>query len=145
MASCPFCHVRDNPHEGVIAQSKHSLAVLDKHPLVRGHCLAVTRTHYDSLMQVPQEELLDLMQLAVRVEKALLAAGFGEGVDLRQHYRPFLPESKFVVRHVHLHLVPRSEGDELFVKATIKEVPLRKEPPEKQLFAAAKEIRKALK
>ncbi len=145
MAACPFCHVRDNPHEGVVATSKHALAVMDKHPVVKGHCLVITAKHYDSLLAVPDAELLDLLKLAVRVEKALLASGFGGGVDLRQHYRPFLEESELVVRHVHLHLVPRKEGDEIFRKAGLRELALRTSPPEKDLFAAAGQIRKALK
>ncbi len=145
MADCPFCHVRDNPHEGVIAETRHSLGIVDKRPLVRGHSLVVTRKHYDSLFNVPDDELLDLLKLAVRVEKALLDGGFGEGVDLRQHYRPFLEESDLVVRHVHLHLVPRNAGDELFTKATAREVPLRMRPTEKKLFEVAGEVRKALK
>ncbi len=145
MHTCDFCHIRDNPHDGVIAQTSHSIAFMDKHPLVAGHCLVSTRTHHESLMDASDEELLDLMTLVARIERALLDAGLGEGIDMRQHFRPFLPEGKYVKRHVHVHLLPRHEGDAIFTEAAIKEGGLRREPDEKELFATAGKIRKALK
>ena len=111
MGDCDFCNIIDNPHEGVIAESEHAIAFMDKHPIAPGHCLVTTRKHHESLMEVSDRELLGLFKLVAKVEKALLRAGLGEGVDLRQHFRPFLPEGKYVKRHVHVHIVPRFEGD----------------------------------
>ena len=145
MQPCDFCHIRDNPHEGVIEQTFLSLAFMDKHPIARGHCLVTTKKHHESLMEVSDEELLDLFQLVARIEKALLRADLGEGVDMRQHFRPFLPEGKYVKRHVHVHLVPRREGDAIFTEAAVKEMGLRREPSESTLFKVAGDIRKALK
>jgi diadenosine tetraphosphate (Ap4A) HIT family hydrolase len=145
MHNCDFCHIRDNPHEGVIAQTAHSIAFMDKHPIAEGHCLVTTRTHHESLMEVPDAELLDLFKVVARVEKAILAAGLGDGVDMRQHFRPYLPEGKYVKRHVHVHLLPRRDGDDVFTQVAVKEMGLRTEPAEKDLFATASLIRKELK
>ncbi len=37
------------------------------------------------------------------------------GCDIRQHCKPFLPESRLKVNHVHFHVLPREFQDELFL------------------------------
>ncbi len=39
------------------------------------------------------------------------------GCDIKQHCKPFLPESKVKVNHVHFHLLPREFEDDLYLKA----------------------------
>ena len=41
----------------------------------------------------------------------------GNGCDVREHYRPFLVQSRLKVDHVHWHLVPRTDKDDIYVKS----------------------------
>jgi diadenosine tetraphosphate (Ap4A) HIT family hydrolase len=47
-----------------------------------------------------------------------------EGVDVRQNYRPFLAPSKLKVDHVHFHVLPRTNEDELYQKSMKHEADL---------------------
>jgi diadenosine tetraphosphate (Ap4A) HIT family hydrolase len=64
----------------------------------------------------------------------------GDGVDLRQNYRPFMQKGKLSVRHIHFHLVPRTQDDYIYQVS---------EKYDTELFASldpseAKEVRKLL-
>ena len=51
---------------------------------------------------------------ASRASRAEAADRERLGVDVRQNYRPFKPQSPLKVNHVHFHVLPRSEGDYLY-------------------------------
>ncbi|MBI5177281.1 HIT family protein [Candidatus Micrarchaeota archaeon] len=125
MGKCAFCSVAASERYRVVFEDELALCVLDKYPLVEGHCLIVPKRHAEHLGELGDEELLGLMKAVVKAEKALLALKLGDGVDLRQHYRPFLAESELKVNHVHFHLLPRRHGDALFEKSLRHEMSLR--------------------
>jgi diadenosine tetraphosphate (Ap4A) HIT family hydrolase len=47
------------------------------------------------------------------IEQKILGE-LGDGVDIRQNYRPFLQQSDLKVDHVHFHVIPRSLDDYLY-------------------------------
>ena len=52
------------------------------------------------------------------------------GCDIRQHCRPFLPEGRTKVNHVHFHLIPRTFKDELYARSQVCEEGIFKQLPE---------------
>lgn len=50
---------------------------------------------------------------AVLYYQRMIVERFAKGCDVQQNTRPFIPESKVKVDHVHWHLKPRNPGDEL--------------------------------
>ncbi len=142
---CVFCEIAEGKRDRgrVFRKTRFSVSILDAHPLARGHSLVIPLKHYENLMEMPASERAALINDVAATQKLLFHAFGLQGMDLRQHYRPFLPESFLKVNHVHFHLLPRSLDDEIFTHATFKETRLRKKLGEKQAQSLVKKIRAA--
>ena len=139
--NCSFCDIVSGKLDAaLVSESKHALAFLDRNPVVAGHCLVVPKKHYENLWSIPATELTDFMQLVTKVQKLITKNLNAEGADLRQHYRPFLPETEMVKRHIHFHVIPRTLNDAIFKKSLIHHEKLRTKPTKKQLDLVAKKI-----
>ena len=88
-----------------------TLAFLDHRPLLPGHVLLVPKTHYETLGDLPPEQVGPLFIVAQRlaraVEQGLHADGSFVAINIK------ISQS---VPHVHVHVVPRRKGDGLFGK-----------------------------
>ncbi|OQX85397.1 MAG: HIT family protein [Candidatus Latescibacteria bacterium 4484_7] len=107
--SCLFCKmIRGEGGALVVYESGASFVFLDHRPLFPGHCLLAPRRHYETLMDVPREELepifFDVQLVSRAVERALGADGVFVAINNR------ISQS---VPHLHVHIVPRSRGDGL--------------------------------
>lgn len=81
------------------------------------------RRHVERLGELGAEERTELLEVVVQFQEKLLALG-APGCDIRQHYRPFLPDDGLKVGHLHIHLQPRSPHDQLFQESQSGEVSL---------------------
>lgn len=107
MMDCAFCKIisGDIPVR-LLADTGSSVCFMDASPLARGHVLVVPKSHRERIQDMTAQENADLFGLvhamAARVDKlsgaTLLAIHNG-------------PAAGQEVPHVHVHLVPRSEGD----------------------------------
>ena len=88
-----------------------TVAFLDHRPLLPGHVLVVPRTHYETLGDLPPDEVgplfVNVQRLALAVEHGLNADGSFVAVNIR------ISQS---VPHLHVHVVPRRKNDGLFGK-----------------------------
>ncbi|MGH9532739.1 MAG: HIT family protein [Terriglobales bacterium] len=108
-ASCLFCKiVAGELAAPVVLEDEHVLAFLDHRPLFPGHCLLVTKVHYETLADLPQDmvgPVFAAVQLLSRaVEEALSADGVLVAINNR------VSQS---VPHLHVHIVPRRRKDGL--------------------------------
>jgi histidine triad (HIT) family protein len=108
MKNCIFCKI---PKGEKILETRYSCVILDKYPVSQGHILVVPKRHYENITQIPDNELFDIIKTIKIMEKRLIEKLKAKGVDLRQNYRPFVPESKLRKGHIHFHLIPRSFED----------------------------------
>lgn len=122
---CPFCEVaaRGDPTR-LVEATEETLVLLDRRPIVPGHTLVIPRTHYERLIDIPDATALALFRKVQHVSRAILRNPLVQGIDIRQHYRPFLHECELVVRHIHVHVLPRRIDDALR-EGAIAEVMLR--------------------
>ena len=81
------------------------------------------------------------MQLVAKVQKLITDNLNKEGADLRQHYRPFLPEGEMVKRHVHFHVIPRTFNHEIFRKTLVHHENLRTKPTLEKLKLVGERIK----
>jgi histidine triad (HIT) family protein len=106
---CQFCRiVAGEVTANVIFEDAISIAFLDYRPLFPGHCLLVTKQHYQTLLDLPQELIgqlfSDVQLLAATVQRVMEADG------------SFVAMNNIVsqsVPHFHVHIVPRKRGDGL--------------------------------
>jgi histidine triad (HIT) family protein len=106
---CRFCEIVSGsvPSE-VVLQDRRSLAFLDNRPLFPGHSLLVPREHHDTLLDLPEDLLVELFGNAQLLARAMESALGAEGSFVAINNR--VSQS---VPHLHVHVVPRRRKDGL--------------------------------
>jgi ATP adenylyltransferase len=103
----------DDEANHVIGRSKTCFAVLNTYPYNGGHLMVIPYRQVADLDQLTEEELLDLMLMTRRcqaaIKKAMNPQGFNIGLNLGR------VAGAGVVEHLHLHVVPRWNGDTNFM------------------------------
>ena len=137
--SCIFCDISTGDAEAsYVHEDERTIAFLDIAPLSAGHTLVVPRAHAASLETLDPEDAVRMTRIAQRLAVALRRTSFRvEGVNL------WLADGEAAgqdVFHVHMHVVPRFEGDGLVVRYA----PDRHRPDRAELEANAAELRSAL-
>ena len=105
-APCPLCVAAER--RDVVAANDCAVAFLDAYPVSLGHALIVSRRHIADLFDLSIDEQTALWALLPIVKRALdekhSPAGYHVGVNLGV-------AAGQTVGHVHVHLIPRYEGD----------------------------------
>jgi histidine triad (HIT) family protein len=109
-AGCVFCRVASGELPGnVVHRDDRVVAFLDASPLFLGHTLVVPIDHVATLDDLRPDLIAPLFDVvrrtSIAVQRALGAGGSFVAVNTR------VSQS---VPHLHVHVVPRTEGDGLF-------------------------------
>jgi diadenosine tetraphosphate (Ap4A) HIT family hydrolase len=102
---CPFCH--PDP-ERVFNEGSHVFALWDAYPVSDGHALIVPRRHMGSWMEVTPEEQAELLEAIAAVREEIEATRSPDGYNMG--INDGFPAGQ-TVDHLHLHVIPRYEGD----------------------------------
>ena len=109
-AECIFCRIASGElPANVVHRDDRVVAFLDRAPLLLGHTLVLPIAHVATLDDLPRELLEPLFETVRRVSVALQRALSADGSFVAANTR--VSQS---VPHVHVHVVPRNEGDGLF-------------------------------
>ena len=113
---CIFCRAvkgRDDSKYYVINRFKTCFSLLNIFPYNNGHIMISPYKHVADLDDMNTDEHADLMALVVYTRKLLTKAfkpqGFNIGINLGQ------VAGAGIVDHVHIHVVPRWNGDTNFM------------------------------
>jgi histidine triad (HIT) family protein len=106
---CKFCGIVRNPEEAqIVFEDEISVAFLDYRPLFPGHCLLITKAHFETLTDLPAEIVgplfLNAQLLAKTIQQVMKAEGTFVAIN------NIVSQS---VPHFHIHIVPRRKGDGL--------------------------------
>ncbi|QXQ06576.1 HIT family protein [Sphingosinicellaceae bacterium] len=104
----PFARIiRGQLPAAKVYEDAHVLAFMDNHPLVPGHVLVISKTsHARNLLEIEPRELARMLAVAQRVTRAEFTALGATGVVMLQNNG-----SAQSVFHLHLHVIPRYNGD----------------------------------
>ena len=106
-----------------IHQDDGYLAVLDIRPFTRGHTLVLPKQHTVDLTDTPSETLAEMVAIGQRIARAARASELradGNNLVINDGRAAFQS-----VPHIHLHVVPRHNGDKLsFAKGLV----MRRDP-----------------
>ena len=107
---CVFCRVASGElPSNIIHRDERLIAFLDRSPLFLGHTLVLPVVHVDTLDDLAPElvgPLFDAVRrMSIAIQRACAADGSFVAVNTN------VSQS---VRHVHVHVVPRNEGDGFF-------------------------------
>jgi ATP adenylyltransferase len=97
----------------VVARRPHTFLIMNGYPYAVGHLMAVPKRKVADLSELTAEERLELWELAELSQRILRetikAQGFNVGLNLGKC------AGAGVADHLHLHIVPRWEGDNNFM------------------------------
>ena len=113
---CIFCVAKrsraDRRHH-VIARGRRVFAILNRYPYNNGHLMIAPYRHVGtltSLRAAEWSELLTMLQrLSQRVSRTLRPHGFNLGLNIGRD------AGAGILGHLHVHLVPRWQGDTNFM------------------------------
>lgn len=106
---CPFC----NPEDRVLKSNERARVILSNPRKVPGHFLVLPKRHIEQPWELTGDELQDIFELIFFVEQRIVGK-LGDGVDIRQNYRPFVQPNQLKVDHVHFHVIPRALDDYIY-------------------------------
>ena len=109
MKGCVFCAVVAGAEHHAVYRDDDVVAFLDHAPVVPGHTLIVPATHYETIDDLPDDALAPLFVVVRRISIAQQKALGAEGTLMLSNTR--ISQS---VPHVHVHVVPRRNGDKFF-------------------------------
>ena len=101
--NCIFCGEPD-----MVIENELAFAHYDSYPVNPGHCMIITRRHVAEYFQATAEEkaaiwaLVDEMKTIL--DKEYRPDGYNVGVNIGKMAGQSIP-------HVHIHMIPRYEGD----------------------------------
>lgn len=108
--SCVFCRIASGDLAGnIVYRDAQVVAFLDASPLFLGHTLVVPIDHVATLDDLPPALIGPLFEIVRRTSIAVQRALGADGSFVATNTR--ISQS---VPHVHVHVVPRNEGDGFF-------------------------------
>ncbi|KIW76356.1 hypothetical protein AYO20_00990 [Fonsecaea nubica] len=106
MAACIFCKIiKGEIPSFKLFESEKVLAFLDIQPLSRGHALVIPKHHGVKLTDIPDDSLVDILQV---LKKIAVATG-AENYNILQNNGRLAHQE---VDHVHFHLIPKPNAAE---------------------------------
>lgn len=109
---CIFCHKpaadEDEKHL-IVHRSKFCYVILNLYPYNNGHVMVIPFIHTHNLSELPREVLHNLFDTVQLTESILAKVYYCEGINIGINIGKAAGAG--VDGHVHVHLVPRWQGD----------------------------------
>ena len=110
---CIFCELKGRNEDLVLHRGRLCFVILNLYPYNNGHVMVVPNRHLAELAETDADERAELMALVRHAEMALTEAyrpdGINVGINLGR------TAGAGVLEHLHIHLVPRWNGDTNFM------------------------------
>jgi ATP adenylyltransferase len=108
LKSCIFCKLKNKKNE-VLFEDEYCFILEDGNPVSKYHTLIIPKRHFADFFDATKEEYNSIISLLRKRREELLAkdetiTGFNIGVNIGA-------TSGQTVMHLHVHLIPRREGD----------------------------------
>jgi len=103
-----------------VYEDERTLAFLDIMPRAPGHTLVLPKAPARNILDVAPDDLAHVMRVAQKIAQAGMKAFTADGVTLQQFSESAGGQ---VVFHLHVHVIPRTDGVALKPPASHKEAP----------------------
>ncbi len=94
----------------IVAEDERTVAFMDINPATRGHALVVPRAHAQDLLSIDSDDLREVIVAAQRLAGRAMERLGAAGVNLINSCGAAAWQTVF---HLHVHVIPRYEGDPL--------------------------------
>ncbi|HLE74542.1 MAG TPA: HIT family protein [Candidatus Bathyarchaeia archaeon] len=116
---CVFCKIaRKQAFASLVYEDDNVMAFLDIRPLSEGHTLVIPKEHYETIFEIPEELVAHLYRIVKRVALAVKKATEADGISIIQQNGKAAGQEIF---HLHVHVIPRFEGQKLMRFGEISE------------------------
>jgi len=136
MADCVFCKIMAKQIPAtVVHEDEHTLAFMDIGQVNPGHVLVALKKHAENIFALDEAQAAAVFRAAAKVARAIRGAFEPQGLSVYQANGAAAGQT---VLHLHIHLVPRYEGDGMALTWPVKN------PPREKLTEYAERIRAKL-
>jgi ATP adenylyltransferase len=104
MPACPFCGFVGS----LLAENEHAFAILDRHPVARGHALVIPKMHVATIFDLPRESYSGCFLLLKDVKSLIQSDYHPDGINVGNNCGLAAGQT---VEHAHIHVIPRYFGD----------------------------------
>lgn len=137
--SCIFCRIIGGEEMvSVVHEDDRAIAFLDIQPMSRGHTLVVSKDHYPTFFDLPDELAAHCLTLAKRIGPGLMRATGAKAINL---FSANGREGGQDIMHFHWHLIPVHEGAPFALQLPLEDAPI---PMRSDLDITAARISKAI-
>jgi len=113
---CIFCQTNEpGRDELILVRGRVSYVILNLFPYNNGHLMVVPNRHVATLSSTTDDERAELMRFMRHAEMALTEAYTPQGINIGINLGR--PAGAGIVDHLHVHFVPRWNGDTNFMTA----------------------------
>ena len=110
MEDCIFCKIiKGELPSFKVYEDNGTFAFLTIEPVNKGHTLVVTKNHYRTFIETPDNVVCDLMAVAKKIGASLKENLGAEGINFSINNDKTAGQE---VPHTHIHVIPRFETDE---------------------------------
>jgi len=113
---CDFAAAENDEENLVISRGRYSFVIMNRYPYSVGHILIAPYRHTANLVSLSDEEKLEIFSLSQQcvsvLQETMNADGFNIGMNLGR------VAGAGIDTHLHLHVVPRWNGDINFMSVT---------------------------
>ncbi len=121
--SCVFCAIVAGEAPALrIYEDDDYLAILDIRPFTRGHTLVIPKHHTVDLADTPPQTVAEMVTIGQRIARAARTTELADATNIAINDGRAAFQT---VHHIHLHVLPRRNGDKLSVA---KGMLLRRDP-----------------
>jgi histidine triad (HIT) family protein len=107
--NCIFCKIIAGEISArVILQNEKAMALLDAFPLAAGHTLVIPKSHYAKVQQMSEQDAAAVFDMVWKLAGAVETASQVNASTIAIHNGSDAGQE---VPHVHVHIVPRKNGD----------------------------------
>jgi ATP adenylyltransferase len=112
---CVFCEApaSDSAASLVLHRGRHCYVILNLFPYNSGHLMVVPNRHIATLSSTTPEERCEMMDLTRLAEQALTETYMPQGLNVGMNLGRSAGAG--IVDHIHVHVVPRWNGDTNFM------------------------------
>ena len=128
MENCIFCKIAAGEiPSATLYEDEEFRVILDLGPASKGHALILPKQHYANLYELPDELAEKGIRLAKKMVIAMTKALQCDGLNVVQNNGEAAGQTVF---HLHVHLIPRNNDDNIHIKWVQKDSAQIDETPE---------------
>ena len=118
-SNCIFCKIANGEIPSRTLYEDDSFRViLDISPASKGHAIILVKNHAENIYQLSEEDAGKIYVVAKKVATAMQKVLKCDGMNILQNNGEAAGQTVF---HLHMHIIPRYEGDQVHIKWTPKD------------------------